>query len=527
MRKAPSKYYFDEKAANKVIDFIERFITHVKGENAGKPLLLEDWQKDDIIRPLFGWKDKLTGLRKYRTLYVEIPRKNAKSTLTAGMGLYLLAADGEPGAEIYSAAADRGQAGIIFDVASRMVEQKRALKNRLGVFRNSITHEKTGSFYKVISAESSTKHGFNAHAVLFDEFHTQKDRKLYEVLTTSVGSRRQPLVIILTTAGFDRTSICYELHEYARKVQEGIIEDETFLGVIYTTPDEMDIFSRDTWKLANPGFGTIVKEDYIASEANKVRNNPNHENAFRQLHLNQWVSNIYSWIPDPTWMKCNIMPLDISDFKDQDCFLGLDLASTDDTCSLVAVFPDQEDENMFHMFLWVWIPEEMVNERARRGDMLYRNWVDQKLMIQTPGNVTDYDFIKNKILELNENHHITSIGFDKWNSSQMIVDLMKEIDESVFDKVEMGIGSMSEPSKRFYKMVKQTQLNHGGNPIFRWMMSNVMIYQDANENIKPSKKSSKDKIDGVVSAIIAFAAYWSGDDGDVDVNEYYSNQGLR
>lgn len=517
------KYYFDKKAADRAVNWIEKYVTHVKGELQGQPLKLEDWQKNDIIRPVFGTKDKLSKLRRYRVVYVEIPRKNAKSTLAAGIGLFLLMADGEPGAEIYSAASDRGQAGIIFDVAKRMIIQNNELSKRAQPWRNSVTYEKTGSFYKAISADAHTKHGFNAHGIIFDEFHTQRTRELYEVLSTSVGSRRQPLTLLLTTAGTDRKSICWEMHEYAEKVKNGIIQDDTFLGIIYSAPKEDDIFSPDTWKKANPGFGSIVKAEYIKTEANKVKNNPNHENAFRQLHLNQWTSSIYSWINDDVWMGCNIEPITLADFYGCDVVLGMDLASTDDTTSLACVFVDGDE--ILGVIPFVWVPEEMVETRFARGDKLYKNWVSQGRMFVTPGNVTDYRAIEKTIAFINEKCNIIRVGFDKWNSSQLIINLTDNLDPDLFDKVEMGIQTLSEPTKRFYKLVKNKQINHGGHPVLRWMMSNVMIYQDTNENIRPSKKSSNDKIDGIMAIIIALTAFWSNPIDD-DINNRFLNEGF-
>jgi phage terminase large subunit-like protein len=517
------KYHFDKFAADRAVTWIEKYITHVKGEHQGKPLILEPWQKNDIVRPLFGWKDNITKLRKYRTVYVEIPRKNAKSTLAGGIGLYLLMNDGEPGAEIYSAAAERGQAGIIFDIAKRMVTQRKALASRATPYRNSITYEKTGSFYKAISADAHTKHGFNAHGIVFDEFHTQKTRALYDVLTTSVGSRRQPVILLLTTAGNDRTSICYELHEYARKVLEGIIIDDTFLPVIYSADKELDIFAATTWKLANPGYGSIVKTDYIRAAANKVKNNPNNENAFRQLHLNQWTSSIYSWVPDHTWMACNLGEINPDDFKGCDVVLGLDLASTDDTTSLAIIFLD--GLTPIGIMPYIWVPEEMIERRKARGDMLYFNWQSQGVLHVTPGNVTDYRVIEKTILDINEQFNIVRIGFDKWNSSQLIINLADNIDGEIFDKVEMNIGTLSEPTKRFYKLIKNKAINHGGHPVLRWMLSNVMIYQDTNENIRPSKKSSTDKIDGIMAVIVALTALWSRP-LEEDINKRFATEGF-
>jgi len=512
------KYYFDDKAADKAVKWIEKYITHVKGEHAGKPVILEDWQKNDIVRPLFGMKDRLSGHRKYRTVYVEIPRKNAKSTLAAGIGLYLLMNDGEPGAEIYSAAADRSQAGIVFDVARSMVNNRTALQRRARPFRNSITYESNGSFYKAISADANTKHGFNAHGIIFDELHTQPNRELFDVLTTSVGSRRQPITLLLTTAGYDKTSICYEMHEYARKVKAGIIQDETFLPVIYTVDREVDIYDVQIWKTANPGFGSIVKREYLEEQINKVKNNPSFEATFRRLHLNQWTDSEDTFIADTDWMACDQGPIQT---ENRMVYAGLDLASTRDINALIAVY--KNTDGFVDVKAWFWMPEATAKARSMSNDVNYLQWIRDGYIIATPGNVTDYNQIKKTILELNEQQAFSSFGFDAWNSSQLVNDLITEgIDLHVFDKVSMYMSTLSEPTKHLEKLVMTRKINHAGNPVLRWMMSNVMIVRDSNDNIRPDKSKSKEKIDGIVALIIALATMLS-EKSDPDLNEIYSN----
>ena len=519
MTKRPSKYFFDKKAADRVANWIEKYITHVKGELAGKPVILEKWQKEDIIYPIFGMKSRITGLRKYRTVYIEIPRKNAKSTLAAAIGIYLLLADGEMGAEIYSAAADRGQAGIVFDIARRMIMNRTALSNRASVYRNSITYEKTGSFYKAISSDANTKHGFNAHGIIFDELHTQKNRELFDTLTTSVGSRRQPLTLLLTTAGYDKNTICWEMHEYARKVKEGVIHDETFLSIIYTAPKEDDIFSPKTWKKANPGYGSIVKEAYIREQVMKIKNNPSFEATFRRLHLNQWTDAIDTWITDMDWMACDKGEKNLEDYTGRTAFAGLDLATVSDITALMLNF--EEENGDITIFPFFWVPEETAKKRTKSADVNYLEWIRQGYITATPGDVTDYNEIKKKIIWIYENFKIESFGFDNWNSSQLINDLTAE-GLSNFDKVSMYLSHLNEPTKQLEKLVMQRKINHQGNPVLRWMMGNVMIMRDTNDNIRPDKGKSKNKIDGIVAEIIALASHMSRP-AEVDLNEIYKN----
>ena len=272
-------YFFDEVASNKAISFIERFITHTKGEQTGSPLMLEDWQKE-IVGNIFGWKSKETKLRKYRTVFIEVPRKNGKSTLSASIGLYMLFADDERGSEIYSAAGDRQQAGIVFEIAKRMIGQNTELIQRSKVFRNSITNESKGNFYQAISSDSKTKHGFNANCIIFDELHTQPNRDLWDTLTTSTGSRRQPLTIAITTAGYDRQSICYEVYSYAKKVQDGTIKDDSFYPVIYEAELEDDLQDEKVWQKANPNYGISLRKEYMERESQKAIDIPSYRNTF-------------------------------------------------------------------------------------------------------------------------------------------------------------------------------------------------------------------------------------------------------
>ncbi|HOX23422.1 MAG TPA: terminase large subunit, partial [Elusimicrobiales bacterium] len=296
------KYRFDAKAARKAERFFELYLTHVKGEWAGMPFKLERWQRE-IVRTLFGWK-RPDGTRRYRTCYIEIPRKNGKSSLCAGLALYLLMADREPSAEVYSAAADREQASIIFDIAKSMVSVSNELNLRLKVFRKAIAYNKAMSSYKVLSADAYTKHGLNAHGIIFDELHAQPNRELWDVLATSTGARTQPLTVAITTAGFDRSSICWELHEYARRIKEGVIEDDSFLPVIYAADEGDDWRDPKTWRKANPNIGVSISEDYLKRECAKAENIPAYENTFRRLHLNQWTQQESRWLPMSAWEAC-------------------------------------------------------------------------------------------------------------------------------------------------------------------------------------------------------------------------------
>ena len=479
-------------AEERIITFFEEYVTHVKGELAGQFVKLEEWQKE-LLRNIFKLRED--GTRQYRTVYIEIPRKNSKTTLLAGIALYLLLYDKEPGAEIYSAASDREQAGLMHEIAKGMVANNPMLARKCKVVHNSIVKKGTLSFYKAISAESASKHGFNAHGILFDELHTQPNRDLWDVLTTSTGSRRQPLIIAITTAGFDKNSICYEQHEYAQKVIDGIIEDESFLGVIYKADPEDDIYSEDTWKKANPGYGTIVKAEYIKQQVLKIKNQPSFESTFRRLHLNQWVGSELTWIPDDIWMKCDLGKIEPKDKAE--CYGGLDLASVRDIAAFVLLFTGE----VKYILPFFFVPEDTVIERSKNENINYDQWVRSGVIIPTSGNVTDYNFIKSKIMELCGKYDVKKIGYDRWNSSQMVIDLVEN--EIPMDPFGQGYASMSAPTKEFEKLILSGEINHAGNPVLRWMASNVMLREDPAGNIKVDKSKSKEKVDGIVASIIA------------------------
>jgi len=284
---ASPDYWFDKQAADDAVWFFENCLTHIKGKWAGQPLLLAPWQ-GQFIRDLFGWKRK-DGTRKYRTAYVEVPRKNGKSTLCAGIALLLLFADNEPGAEIYSAAADRQQAGIVFSVAKEMLARSADLAGMANAYQSSIAVPATASSYRAISADAFTKHGLNSHGVIFDELHAQKNRELWDVLTTSTGSREQPLVVAITTAGHDKHSICWEQHDYAVKVRDGVIDDPAFLPVIFAADEEADWTDEKVWQQANPNLDISLSRDYLRAECKRAQEVPAYENTFRRLHLNQWT----------------------------------------------------------------------------------------------------------------------------------------------------------------------------------------------------------------------------------------------
>ena len=514
-----TKYFFDKKEADRAVAFIETMIRHCKGDLTGQLLKLEDWQKDDIIRPLFGWKNKETGLRKYRQIYCCIPRKNGKSTLGAAIALYILFADSERGAEVFSCAGDRNQAGIIFNIAKSMVEMSPELFQRAKLFRNSIVNPIKGNTYKVLSSDAKLQHGHNAHAILFDELHTQPNRELWDTMLTSTGARSQPIVMAITTAGSSKTdgNICWEVHDYAQKVKSKQIDDETFLPVIYAADEDDDITKEETWIKANPNYGKSIKKEYFEKEAKKATEIVSYENSFKRLHLNIWTSSVTKWIGDNIWMQNN-RKFDIEKLNGQECWAGLDLASTRDLSSLVLLFP-LEDE--FIVLPYFFCPEENIYKRSVKDKIPYNQWEKDGFLITTPGDVQDYDFIRKTVNDLGAKYNIKSIAFDRWNSSQLVVNLVD--DGATMSPFGQGYASMSAPTKELEKLVLKKQINHLGNPVLRWQMQNVSLRTDPAENIKVDKARSSEKVDGIVALVMALGEFLTDESPGESI---YNDRGL-
>ena len=497
------KYYFCEDSANKVITFIEKGLVHTKGELAKKPFLLEEWQKN-LVSKLFGWKVKKTGLRKYRTLYLEVPRKNGKSTLIAGLSLYLLFADGESGAEIVAGASERKQAGIIHQQAKEMILASPILSKHAEIFRDSVIFK--NSFYRVISADAGSKHGYNLHACIIDELHAQKTRELFDVLTTSTGARRQPLTILVTTAGYDKNSICGQMHDYSRKLLSNKIKDETFLPVIYSADKDDDWKDEKTWEKANPNLDISVKRDYLKEMVNRAKNSPSFENTFKRLHLNTWTTNESFWIKQEVWDSCNLFPVDTKNLKGRKCWAGLDLSSSIDISALVLIFPDDDGER-FEVLPFFWIPKDNALERSRKDGVDYDLWIREGLITATDGNVIDYKFIKKQIEDILTTYQLKNLAYDRWGATQLVIDLQDQ--GCPLEPFGQGFASMSNPSKSLETMLLSKKINHGGNKVLNGMIGNTQTTQDPAGNIKPDKKKSGkgNKIDGIVALIMAIGLY--------------------
>ena len=512
---------YDKELADYAVNFIE-CLCHTKGTWAGKPFKLLDWQ-EQIIRDLFGII-KPNGYRQFNTAYVEIPKKNGKSELAAAIALLLCCGDGEQRAEIYGCAADRGQATIVFDVAADMVRMCPALEKRCKILASQkrILYLPTNSFYQVLSAEAYSKHGFNIHGVVFDELHTQPNRKLFDVMTKGSGdARMQPLYFLITTAGTDTNSICYETHQKALDIIEGRKKDSTFYPVIYGAGNDEDWTDPKTWKKANPSLGETIGMDKVKAACDSARQNPGEENAFRQLRLNQWVKQAVRWMPMEKWDAC-AFPVNPEELEGRVCYGGLDLSSTTDLTSFCLVFPPENEEDRYYVLPYFWLPEETLPLRVNRDHVPYDVWERQGYIQTTEGNVVHYGFIEKFIEHLGELYNIREIAFDRWGAVQMV----QNLEGMGFTVVPMGQGfaSMSPPTKELMKLPLEKRIAHGGHPVLRWNMDNIFIRTDPAGNIKADKAKSTEKIDGAIACIMALdRAIRCGNDTSESV---YDTRGL-
>jgi phage terminase large subunit-like protein len=532
----PGLYYFDAAAADRACEFFPRFLVHTKGEWAGQAFELAEWQKREIIRPLFGWKRCADGLRRYRTVYVEVPRKNGKSHLAAGIGLYLLFCDDEPGAEIYSLAADRSQAAIVFDQAAAMCRASDRLASRCEMYRREIFVSSTRSYYRVLSADVPTKHGLNPHGILFDELHVQDDRELWDTLRTGRGARRQPLTFAMTTAGYDKKTLCGEMHDRAVAIRDGLVQDDTFLPVIYGFQEGDDWEDRKVWARVNPNLGISIQPGYLEQEYREAKESPAFQNTFRRLHLCEWVHQVIRWIDPEKWAACagalEYKAL-AEALRGRPCYAGLDLSTVTDLSALVLVFdstiepgdadyPSERDVEAgdgitqipgfeygdplpaYDVLCWFWCPSEGIRLRAKKDGMPYDLWRDEGALIATEGDAVDHGAIRKKIQDLGADYLFQEIAVDAWNAHKLITELEQD-DGFTVARVSQGFGAMTAPTKELDALYRRRQIRHGDHPVLAWCADNVSLDKDAYDNWKPSKKKSRERIDGIVALVMALS----------------------
>lgn len=514
---------FDAAAADRACEFFARYVFHIEGEWAGTHLKLEPWQRA-IVANLFGWK-RPDGFRRYREFFLEVPRKNGKTPLAAGIVLVLLATDHEPGAQIYSAAGDKAQAALLFRHARGSVERAPALQRRLQIHASgkSIEYRAMGSFYRALSKEGKTKHGLNSHAVVVDELHVQQNSELVDVLTSSTGTRRQPLIVYITTADWARPSLCNEKEAHAEKVAANLVEDPEFLPVIYRAPADAKWDEEATWKIANPNYGISIKPDEMAREARKARRSPRDMNTFKRLRLNLKTQAEIAWVPMDLWRACGdplIVDGDLDRWIDEmglegmPCFAGLDLSSNKDLTAFVLYFPHN------HAVLpWFWSCRYRAEERELVEGVSYLGWAQKGLLELCPGKSIDLGMVEKRIVEVGERFLVREINFDRWGAQSIAT----RLEHAGFDMVKFGQGfaSLSAPSKALEVLWLEHQLRHGGHEVLAWNAGNVMVVGDEADNIKPSKKHSAERIDGMVALVMAVGGALASE-GEADFSKGFT-----
>ena len=486
---------FDPQAAQHVLDFFG-FLRHSKGEWAGQVVELEQWQQA-ILWILFGWY-KEDGTRRFRTAYLECARKQGKSTLAAGVGLYLLIGDREPGAEVYSAATKRAQAKIVFDEATRMVKKSPSLRKKITCFRDNLHIENSASKFEPLGRDADSMDGLNVHGAIVDELHAHKTDEVWGVLETGTGSRRQSLMFAITTAGLNQDVFCFSLRDYLIKILEGIITDDSFFGIIYTLDQGDDWTDEANWIKANPNLGVSVRLGELRDLAAKARSISSSLTHFLTKRLNIWTNAAELWIHPEKWKACG-EEFDEQDLAGRACYAALDLSNTLDLTAWVLVFPPAGDDPRYVILPRFWVPEDVIEER-RRNRVPYDAWVREGHITAIPGAVIDYEYIYEQIDRDAQTFDIKEVGYDRWGAAQVYLQLEKMGMTTV--QIGQGFQSMSAPMKEMEKLIVSRGLRHGNNPVLTWNVHNLVATRDPAGNLKPDKRRSREKIDGAVAMIM-------------------------
>lgn len=482
------RFFFDIDEAQRWIDFYPQNLSHYKGSFAGEPFELELWEKF-IIGSVFGWKWSEDGRRRFRYAYIEIPRKNGKTAIVAGVGVAGML--DEPGAEVYSVATKEDQAKLSWRDGLTFIKNSSHLTRTLKTRVKAIHHDAMDAVWKPLGSDSDTLDGLNPYFALMDELHAWKNRDLFDVIDDAMGARDNPLILMITTAGYNKNGICYEQRQHVEQILEGTISDDGYFGIIYTVDDPTKWEDEDEWRKANPNLGVSKSWEFMRDQAQRAKQMPSKLNAFLNKQLNIWTEAEINWLPMDDWDACSE-----SAEASGPCFAALDLASVADIAAFVRYWP--ETGLVIPTF---WVPADGARKREQSDRVPYTQWIREGLIRATEGNVTDYDVIRRDIGEIADEYPIQEIAFDRWNASQLVTQLMGDGMQMV--QFGQGFVSMSAPSKELEKLVVSRKLRHAGNPVLRWMAANVVAEQDAAGNIKPSKAKSREKIDGIVALIMA------------------------
>jgi phage terminase large subunit-like protein len=499
----PRGLWFDYEAGDYVVRWIEKFGRHHKGEWAGRPLLLEEWQRENV-RTIFGWK-RQDETRRFRKAWWHTARKNGKTQIAGGVGLFLLVGDGEPGAEVYTTATKKEQAAICHEAARQMARRSPELREVVKVPKNklaNLTFDATGSFMAILASDHGTLDGLNPHGDLRDEVAEWTSHELAEVLDTASGARRQPLTLEITTAGvYDEEGVGYKAHDYAVNVLNGTIEDDALFAFIAAAEDGDDPFDPATWWKASPNLGVSLKLEYMQDQARKARNQPRKLNAFLQKLLNQWTQQVTRWLAPGQWIPCHRKDFDETKFHGRECIGGLDLSSVTDLSAFVLVF--QDPDGTIDVLCRFWLPEATIEAASEEGRDYYAEWEKAGFLTSTPGNVIDYDFIRAEINELAKRFKIKEIAYDPYNATQISNNLIADGFTLVLTR--QGFLTLSEPAKLLEVKVGSGKLRHG-SPVLRWNGLNVSVVTDSAGNIKPHKDIKRAlKIDGISALVTALS----------------------
>ncbi|KVK77960.1 terminase [Burkholderia sp. MSMB1498] len=510
-----SPYRFNPKLADKsgkpfapadnLCAFIER-LPHVKGPLAGESITLEPWQVF-ILTTVFGWV-QADGRRRFRRSYIEVPRGNAKSTLSSAVGLYMLAADGEGGAEVYSLATTRDQARIVFGDAQTMARRSAGFRSRFGVAvgAHNMNVLASGSKFEALSAEGSTLDGLNIHFGCIDELHAHKTRTVYDVVETGTGKRNNSLLWVITTAGSNRAGICYEIRTFVTKLLEGVFEDDSQFGIVYGLDDGDDWTTEEALIKANPNWGISVQPEVLVPLQAKAMQLPSAVNNFKTKHLNEWVNADTAWMDMRAWDRCADAALDLDTFAGQSCWIGLDLASKTDIAALMLLFAHPEIEGGYAIFGRYYLPEDTV---MATSNSQYAGWMRNGRLTVTPGNVIDFGWIEADLIEMSSRFQVQGVAFDPFQATQLSTRMLAEGLPMI--ELRPTVLNFSEPMKALEALVLQRRLIHDGDPVLGWMVSNVVAHLDAKDNIYPRKERPENKIDGIVALIMALSRALVGD----------------
>ncbi len=496
-------YFYDEEAADQAVQFFN-LLRHSKGEWAGQHFELAPWQEHDVIRPLFGWKRIEDGMRRFRVAYEEMARKNGKTTKAAGIGNKLFLNDYEPGAEVYTAATKRDQARIAHEESKAQIKgllrDDPRLARSIVISRNNIAIPGGRCKYEPLGADADTMDGLNVHGAIVDELHRHKTAEVWNVLETATAARRQPLLYGITTAGFDRTSICWQLHDYAVKVLDGTIEDDTFFAYICTLDEGDDWTDPSTWIKANPNLHRTVKMDDLMRKFKKARESNTFENEFKRLHLNIWTEQHTRWLKMDRWDACE-GDVDADELEGMKCYGGLDLAPKRDLSAFVLVF---QCDDKFKVVPYFWMPADDVRQREKRDRVPYTTWIRDGLITATEGNITDYNAIRSQICDnIGKRFEIVQIAFDPYGATEMVTNLADDGFEVV--EFRQTIQRFNEPTQKLEALITAGAIEHGGHPVLRAHAESATVKTDVNENIRPVKDRSTGRIDGIVALIMALS----------------------